>query len=248
MGGEFMKHILDYYEVKAVPQKEIDKTLQALPIIYKKPSLLTKIKLQVLITPKYYYLLLLILTIFTIHTLSGYVGGLDSLTNNIYYTILFYLIAVISLTIPEISRAHMYQMEEMERSCRYHYTYLLFQRIILFSLMIIITSLTISIWCAYAHSASILVLMSIVFTPVLIILQATLIVYKLMNIKDILSRIITFITVSIICMILIVPYIINNPFMMNLLLVFIFIITLHWCIRKLFKEAKNNETFSIESE
>lgn len=96
-----MKPMLDYYEVKDAPQKEIDKTIKALPKIIKKPSIFSGMKIQVLITPKYYYALLLLLTIsvFKILLSNSQIYFSNSIDSH-YKIIIFYLIIVILITIP----------------------------------------------------------------------------------------------------------------------------------------------------
>lgn len=245
-----MKHMLDYYEVKDASQDEVEKVIQMLPKVNKAPSLATKLKLQVFITPKYYYVLFVLLTMVIINQLNSYIisSYLYDETNSFYTAIIIYLIAIITLTIPEINRSHMYKMEEIERSCRYHYIQLLFQRVTMFSFIILMLAVVLSIWSAKSYSISLLTSCGIVFTPILMITQITLIIYKLAHIISTISRIIAFVTVSVLCMILFVPFIMSNQTIVNLSLIMIFIITLQYYIRKLLKEAKTNETFSVESE
>lgn len=249
MGGEIMKHMLDYYEVKDAPQKEIDKTIKALPQIIKKPSIFTGMKIQVLITPKYYYALLLLLTIsiFKILLSNSQIYFSNSI-DSYYRIIIFYLIIVILITIPEIDRSHMYKMEEIERSCRFHYVHLLFQRLTLIAILLFAISLIITIVCANMYSIPFLSITGIIFTPLIFIIQLTLFTLRILKIRNTIYTILVFTFISMISMIFIVPWVIINHTLINLVLILILGLITFNNIKKILKEVKENETFSIESE
>ncbi len=131
-----MKKILDYYMVKDAPQDEIEQFLQRLPMQKKIPSALDQMKLQWKCIPKYYMLLLFALTAFTIYFLFDRSREQYS-SEGIWEITMYYLIGFLVITIPQFLRSEEFQMEELERSCRYSYIQILFTRIRMFACLFI---------------------------------------------------------------------------------------------------------------
>lgn len=131
-----MKKILDYYTVKDAPQDEIEQFLQTLPLQNKAPRAWDQMKLQWKCIPKYYILLLFILTAFTIYYLFHRTPEQYN-REGIWEITMYYLIGFLVITIPQFLRSGEFQMEELERSCRYSYIQILFTRIRMFACLFI---------------------------------------------------------------------------------------------------------------
>lgn len=131
-----MKKILDYFTVEDAPQDEIEQFLQTLPVRRKAPGAWDQMKLQWKCIPKYYMLLIFVLTAFTIYFLFHRTREQYN-SEGIWEITMYYLIGFLVITIPQFLRSEEFQMEELERSCRYSYIQILFTRIRMFACLFI---------------------------------------------------------------------------------------------------------------
>lgn len=244
MGGRRMKEIFDYYKVKNASPVEIEKTIHMLPKIKKSLSWYSNLGLQLFITPKYYFVSLITITLFFLHKLYTDVASNDMTKSVCYLYICFYITCIIALTIPEIYRGHEYKMEEMERTCRYHYVQILFVRMVLFISLIFMAISVFALGFATIYSLSFIQSLIMLLLPFIIILQATLLTMKIMKYYKSYIIIISFVGIAAIVLLLVVPFIIEFALPILIVSELLLLGNCYRMTRNILEEVKHNETFS----